>query len=456
MTSQSEFVETICAIATPAGRGGVSIIRISGPQAFSLGQLLSRVVPQPNHAQFCSFRDSEGELIDQGLILYFRHPSSFTGEDVVECHIHGSPVVADEILQVLCGAGARLARPGEFSERAFLNDKIDLAQAEAVSDLINSMSSTAARHAVRSLRGDFSRRIDTLVEALVYLRMYVEAAIDFPEEEVDFLNDERICARFANIRMQIKDLLAKAKHGAVLNEGIRVVIIGDPNAGKSSLLNVLAGYDRAIVTDIAGTTRDLLDMVVTIRGVPVHLTDTAGLRDSQDPIEQEGIKRARDAMQVADAIVLLIDSSLYETPEFHPIWIELASSSLGAKTIIVMNKIDLLNQDPGAFAFHGQPMLRISVRQGAGLDLIETALLNQADFMPQEEGGFLARRRHVDALIRAEQAIDAANLQLHGKRAGELLAEDLRTAQDALGEITGKLSSDDLLGVIFSSFCIGK
>ncbi|HWK54361.1 MAG TPA: tRNA uridine-5-carboxymethylaminomethyl(34) synthesis GTPase MnmE [Hyphomicrobiales bacterium] len=487
--------DTICALATPVGRGGVGIIRVSGPQALALCQRLSGLAPPPNLARLASFRDAAGALIDQGLVLYFQAPASFTGEDVVEFHIHGSPIVADLILSQLNAWGARLARPGEFSEQAFLNDKLDLAQAEAIADLIDSASHTAARYAVRSLRGDFSDAVNALVTDLTRLRVYVEAALDFPDEDVDFLAEQSVKDRLQILEADFARLLQQAKEGVSLREGLHLVLAGAPNAGKSSLLNALAGFDRAIVTDIPGTTRDLLDTQLTLQGLPLHITDTAGLRESTDPVEQEGIRRARQALQQADGILLVIDASqimntaretnqgnrLIEdtadevTPTTvlsnvlspdavlppdlaqEPLWQEFkADPELVAKTLLVLNKIDLCQLPPGTTTIEGRPCIRLSALQRDGLEHLSQALLDLAGFVPREEGGFIARRRHLSALLSAQDALHDAKRQFNATHSGELMAEDLRRAQDALGEITGKVSSDDLLGEIFGSFCIGK
>jgi tRNA modification GTPase len=453
----SVVTDTICALATPVGKGGVGVIRLSGPQSLALCRRLTTFVPEPRLAQFASFKDEQGHLLDQGLILYFQAPRSFTGEDVVELHIHGSPVVADLILARLIAWGARAARPGEFSERAFLNDKLDLAQAEAIADLIDSASATAARYALRSLRGDFSNAVNALVADLTNLRVYVEAAIDFPDEDVDFLAEDSVKNRLNAIQENLDGLLRQARQGVSLQEGLHLVLAGAPNAGKSSLLNALAGFERAIVTDIPGTTRDLLDTRLTLRGLPIHITDTAGLRDSDDPVEKEGIRRARQALLEADGIVLVMDAALSAFPEQHPLWQELqADPALASKTILVLNKVDLGDLPPGLSMVNGRPCVQLSALRKQGLKLLTDVLCELAGFVPQEEGGFMARRRHLSALLTAAAALEHAHIQLHTFRAGELMAEDLRAAQDALGEITGKLTSDDLLGEIFGSFCIGK
>jgi tRNA modification GTPase len=449
--------DTICALATPVGKGGVGVIRLSGPKSLALCRQLSGLIPEPRLARFASFKDAQGQLLDQGLVLYFQGPRSFTGEDVVELHIHGSPVVADLILAQLIAWGARAARPGEFSERAFLNDKLDLAQAEAIADLIDCASATAARYALRSLHGDFSHAVNVLVAELTSLRVYVEAAIDFPDEDVDFLAEESVKNRLNALQESLDALLRQAKQGVSLNEGLHLVLAGAPNAGKSSLLNALAGFERAIVTDIPGTTRDLLDTRLTLRGLPVHITDTAGLRDSDDPVEKEGIRRARQALHDADGIVLVMDASVSASPEQHPLWQELQTDpALANKAILVLNKIDLRDLRPSVSVVSGRHCVRLSALHKQGLGLLTDVLCELAGFVPQEEGGFMARRRHLSALLAAAASLEHARIQLHTFHAGELMAEDLRAAQDALGEITGKLTSDDLLGEIFGSFCIGK
>lgn len=455
--------DTIAAIATPPGRGGVGIIRLSGPAALAIGQAVvgwpeSRAV-EPRHAYHLAFRDVDGSVLDEGLWLYFRAPASFTGEDVIELQGHGGPVILDLLLRRVLSLGARLARPGEFSERAFLNDKLDLAQAEAVADLIDAASEQAARSAVRSLQGEFSRRIDALVEALIALRIYVEAAIDFPDEEVDFLADEAIGHRLAAVQAELATVQHQAGQGALLKEGMTVVIAGPPNAGKSSLLNALAGHEAAIVTDIAGTTRDVLREHIHLDGLPLHIIDTAGLRDSPDVVEQEGIRRAYRAIEQADIVLLVYDGS---QPEISPLALARQFfQPLPARLFFVRNKLDLLPTATQLTDIHSEdggqwPVLSLSARSGLGLQALKEALKRQVGYRPLEGGSFLARRRHLDAIARAEHHLFAAEHQLKVARAGELVAEELRLAQQALGEITGQFSADDLLGRIFASFCIGK
>lgn len=444
--------ETIAAIATPPGRGGIGIVRVSGPAAADIAADMAGTVPEPGRAAFREFRDEEGGLLDQGLLLYFAAPHSFTGEDVVEFHGHGGPVVLDLVLQRTLALGARLARPGEFSERAFLNDKMDLAQAEAVADLIDSGTAQAARAALRSLSGEFSARVHSLVASITGLRTYVEAAIDFPEEEVDFLAEGDVKGKLAAILEEFDALCEAAEQGSLLREGLTVVIAGRPNAGKSSLLNRLAGHEAAIVTHIPGTTRDLLREHVSLDGMPLHLTDTAGLRKSADLVEEEGVRRAWKEMQNADRVLLVVDAKLGLTAEDREIIGALPSE---LPLTVLYNKIDLTGQTPAEDELDGVESLWLSARTGEGLDLLREHLKRSAGFFETSEDGFSARRRHLDALDRAEEHLDEAEAHVEAK-AGELLAEELRLAQLCLSEITGEFTSDDLLGKIFSSFCIGK
>ena len=443
--------DTIAAIATPVGRGGIGIVRISGPAVRTVAGPLLGGLPAARRAEFRTFRDGEGQAIDAGLALYFAAPASFTGEDVLELHAHGGRVVLELLLQRVLELGARPARPGEFSERAFLNDKLDLAQAEAVADLIDSGTAEAARAAMRSLSGEFSARIQELVEAVTSLRAYVEAAIDFPDEEVDFLNEGDVAGRLAAIRERFEALAQAARQGRLLRDGMTAVIAGRPNAGKSSLLNYLAGHEAAIVTDIPGTTRDLLREHVSLDGMPLHLIDTAGLRESGDAVEQEGVRRAKREMQNADRVLLVVDGTRGLTLEDERILKELPAS---LPVTLLFNKLDLGGGTPALEELVGHPRISLSAKTGAGMDLLRSHLKAAAGFQ-QGEGGFSARRRHLDALQRARQHLQAAAEQAQ-VGAGELLAEDLRLAQVALSEITGEFTSDDLLGKIFSSFCIGK
>ncbi|MAT66510.1 MAG: tRNA uridine-5-carboxymethylaminomethyl(34) synthesis GTPase MnmE [Gammaproteobacteria bacterium] len=445
------MTDTIAAIATPAGRGGVGIVRLSGPDVPQIATDWLGRLPAPRRAELHSFRATDGSAIDQGIALYFPAPHSFTGEHVLELHGHGGPVVMDLLLARALELGARLARPGEFSERAFLNDKLDLAQAEAIADLIDSATAEAARAAVRSLEGEFSNRIHELVEGLIQLRMYVEAAIDFPEEEIDFLADAGITDRLRRLTEQFDELQAGARQGRLLREGMRLVIAGRPNAGKSSLLNALAGRESAIVTPIAGTTRDVLREHIQIDGMPLHVIDTAGLRESEDEVEREGVRRAWHEIEQADRLLLVIDSRAGFTEEDQAILDRLPHAL--AHTL-VWNKVDLTDDAPGLDAERNE--VRLSAATGAGLEPLREHLKACMGYVNAEAGGFIARRRHLDALTRARQHLEQGREALQVHRAGELMAEELRLAQTALGEITGEFSSDDLLGRIFTSFCIGK
>lgn len=441
--------DTIAAIATPPGRGGVGIIRVSGPLVKTISKNILGKIPKPRYADHLSFLDQNNQIIDSGLALYFVAPHSFTGEDILELQGHGGPVVMDLLLQRVLKLGARIAKPGEFSERAFLNDKVDLAQAEAIADLIEAGSEQAAKSAVKSLQGEFSRWIDESVEALTHLRMYVEAAIDFPEEEIDFLSDGHVTKSLDNILAEMDKIFSSAQQGVLLRDGMRVVLIGQPNTGKSSLLNALAGRDSAIVTHIAGTTRDVLREEINIDGMPLHVIDTAGLRESDDVVEQEGIKRTWIEIEQADRALLLVDDKTGVTEEDEKIRQKLPKS---LKVSIVRNKIDLSQTS----AAENNNEIALSAKSGEGIGLLREHLKKIMGYTGLTEGVFLARRRHLDALIRAKDFVENGQKQLNESKAGELLAEDLRQAQHALGEITGFVSSDDLLGKIFSSFCIGK
>ena len=448
-------LDTICAQTTPPGRGGVGIIRLSGPNALTYGQQLSRNQGLLRVAHYGPFLDSQGEQVDAGISLYFKAPDSFTGEDVFEFQGHGGQVVMDVLQRELTLLGARVARPGEFSERAFLNDKMDLAQAESIADLIDASSEQAARNALRSLQGVFSTHVNTLVESLIYLRLYVEAAIDFPEEEIDFLADGKVAALLDTARSDLDHLLKQAQQGSLLQEGMQVVIAGAPNAGKSSLLNALAGQDRAIVTDIAGTTRDLLKESINIDGLPLHIIDTAGLRESPDKVEQIGIERAVEAIGQADQVILLQEASDTTTPQKH--WQQLMGAQpIPSALTLVRNKIDLCDQLPNLTQVDGVDCIYVSAKHGQGLDLLRRQLKQVVGYQATLEGGFSARRRHLDALQRCASLLREGAEQLSYRQAGELLAEDLRLAQECLSEITGSFTSDDLLGRIFGSFCIGK
>ena len=450
--------ETIAAVATAQGRGGVGIVRVSGPGARAIGISLSGLEPKPRHAHYGPWHDDDGQVIDQGLLLFFPGPHSFTGEDVLELQGHGGPVVLDMLLQRCLQLGARQARPGEFSERAFLNDKLDLAQAEAIADLIEASSAQAARNALRSLQGEFSRRVHELTERLIQLRIYVEAAIDFPEEEIDFLADGHVLSQLDAVREYLSTVLREAGQGALLRDGMNVVIAGRPNAGKSSLLNALAGREAAIVTDIAGTTRDVLREHIHIDGMPLHVVDTAGLRDTEDQVERIGVERALKAIGEADRVLLVVDSTAPEAADPFALWPEFLDSKPDpARVTLIRNKADLSGE---AVALEtcsdGHVTIALSAKSADGLDLLREHLKACMGFEQTAESGFSARRRHLEALHQAQASLEHGRNQLTLMGAGELLAEDLRQAQQALGEITGAFSSDDLLGRIFSSFCIGK
>ena len=450
--------ETIAAVATAQGRGGVGIVRVSGPRARAIGITLSGFEAKPRHAHYGPWHDNEGEVIDQGLLLFFPGPHSFTGEDVLELQGHGGPVVLDMLLQRCLQLGARQARPGEFSERAFLNDKLDLAQAEAIADLIEASSAQAARNALRSLQGEFSRRVHGLTEKLIALRIYVEAAIDFPEEEIDFLADGHVLGLLDGVRENLSTVLREAGQGALLRDGMTVVIAGRPNAGKSSLLNALAGREAAIVTEIAGTTRDVLREHIHIDGMPLHVVDTAGLRDTEDQVEKIGVERALKAISEADRVLLVVDSTAAEAADPFALWPEfLEQRPDPARVTLIRNKADLSGESVAlATCEDGHVTLGLSAKSTEGLDLLREHLKACMGYQQTTENSFSARRRHLEALRLASSHLEHGRAQLTLAGAGELLAEDLRQAQQALGEITGAFSSDDLLGRIFSSFCIGK
>ena len=450
--------DTIAALATPPGRGGVGILRISGRGAKDVALAVLGKLPKPRYADYLPFRDAEGSTLDQGIALWFPCPNSFTGEDVLELQGHGGPVILDLLLKrVLALPDVRIARPGEFSERAFLNDKLDLAQAEAIADLIDASSEQAARSAMNSLQGAFSIRIHQLVEALTHLRIYVEAAIDFPDEEIDFLSDGKIEAQLNGVMADLDGVRAEARQGSLLREGMKVVIAGRPNAGKSSLLNELAGREAAIVTDIAGTTRDVLREHIHIDGMPLHIIDTAGLREASDEVERIGIERAWNEIEQADRVLFMVDGTTTAATEPAEIWPEFMARLPSTLPItVVRNKADITGEALGLSEVNGHSLIRLSARTGEGIDLLRDHLKQSMGFTSNMEGGFLARRRHLQALEQAAQHLVQGKEQLVSAYAGELLAEELRLAQQALSEITGEFTSDDLLGRIFSSFCIGK
>lgn len=448
--------EVIAAIATPPGRGGVGIIRISGPSLKPYVKSICGRDVTPRTAVYSNFCDSNGNLIDQGLLLYFPGPHSFTGEDVIELHGHGGPVVMDSLLQRTLELGARIAQPGEFSQRAFLNDKIDLAQAEAIADLIDASSQQAARSAVRSLQGEFSQLIHRFVDSLIELRIYIEAAIDFPDEEIDFLSDGKVLTQLTGLIDQLRHILSSAQQGVLLSEGMTVVIAGKPNAGKSSLLNALSGTESAIVTEIAGTTRDVLRQSVHIEGMPLHFVDTAGLRESTDVVEQEGIRRAWLEIEKADRILFVVDVTESTSIHLQELWPEFFARYPERNNItLVFNKLDKV-VDARPVVDTDVARLYVSAKTGAGLDTLKNHLKSCMGYEYSPEGHFMARRRHLDILNKTMDRLLQALQQLQQFNAGELVAEDLRSAQQYLGEITGEFSSDDLLGRIFSNFCIGK
>jgi tRNA modification GTPase len=427
-------------------------VRISGPQALAYGRAITGIEPRPRHAHYCEFTDADSRLIDEGLFIYFAAPNSFTGEDVVELQGHGGPVVMDLLLERCVQLGARIAQAGEFSERAFLNDKLDLAQAEAIADLIDSETRAAARLAVRSLHGDFSERVHALVERVTHLRMYVEAAIDFPEEEIDFLSDGKVEADLLSIIETVEQLQASANVGRVLRDGMNLVIAGLPNAGKSSLLNALAGSESAIVTDIPGTTRDVLRERIQIDGMPVHLIDTAGIRESDDAVEQIGVERARREIEQADRILWVYDGEADpEHQAFDP-----AHLPQAVPVTFVHNKADQSGVPPGRIQDISETTFALSAKQGEGIDALRLHLRESMGLEQTTQGEFIARRRHLDAIARGHAHLLDARSAMDAGMEGELIAEDLRLCQNALGEITGQFSADDLLGEIFGSFCIGK
>lgn len=446
--------DTIAAIATPSGCGGVCIIRISGPEAVSIARSLLGKCPQPRYATYGRFKDNKQQLIDEGLAIYFPAPHSFTGEDVLELHGHGGLVVSDMLLQAALDAGARMAQPGEFSQRAFLNNKLDLVQAEAIAALIDAGSRRAARAALRTLEGEFSAHITSLLDELVSLRVYVESAMDFADEEIELLQSGDIEARLQKLNRRLEQIRQSANRGRVLGEGLQIVIAGRPNAGKSSLMNTLSGRDSAIVTEIPGTTRDVIREQLTIEGIPVHLYDTAGIREAAEVIEQEGIRRAKDSLSKADVVLWVHDDTTEIKQQDYCDYRE-------AQLILVKNKIDLTKTSPGLTKQDGQVIIAISLKTQTGVDLLRQQIVRAADVQADsEENEYSARRRHLDALAKAEASLKLASYrlqeQMQNDTGGELLAEELRQAQRALNEITGEFTSDDLLGKIFTEFCLGK
>ncbi len=446
----SSRIDSIAAIATAPGRGGIGVVRVSGCDLLAFAETLTGVTPQARRATLCDFLGAEGGAIDRGIVLFFPAPNSFTGEDVLELQGHGGPVVMQILLARCIELGARVAEPGEFTKRAFLNDKLDLVQAEAVADLIEASTAAAVRSALRSLSGDFSREVHALVRRLIELRMLVEATLDFPEEEVDVLKDTDAAERLSVFRADLDSLLSRARAGHVLRSGLHVVLAGMPNVGKSSLLNRLAGEERAIVTEIAGTTRDAVRETIQINGIPLHIIDTAGLRDTDDIVEKIGIERAWSEIQRADVVLQILDARSGETPADHAIAVRLPA---GIERIAVENKCDLAGQGAARYTEAGRVHLRLSAKTGDGIDLLRDELLRVAGWSGHGEDVVLARERHLEALtVAAEKSALAARCLAQI----ELCAEELRLAQEALSRITGEFRADDLLGEIFSRFCIGK
>jgi tRNA modification GTPase len=450
--------DTIVAQATAPGRGSVGIVRISGPHAKQIAHLILKKCPAPRLATYQAFYDSKQRVIDKGIALYFVSPHSFTGEDVLELQGHGGQVVMQLLIDTCLQSGlVRLAKPGEFSEQAFLNDKMDLTQAEAIADLINASSQQAAKSALRSMQGEFSNQIKNLVEKVIYLRMYVEAAIDFPEEEINFLGDGIVQHNLATIVTLLTDIMHQAKQGSLLRDGMNVVIVGRPNAGKSSLLNALSGKQSAIVTDIAGTTRDVLKEHIHIDGMPLHIIDTAGLRDNAGTVEKIGIERAWQEIENADRILFIVDAEKEVNTQPHAIWPEFyAKLPENAAITIIRNKCDLSQEAPGIDSSQEYPVINLSATEKKGISSLTEHLKECMGFDQVGEDQIIARQRHITALRKAQQHINIGKEQLESAMAGELLAEELRIAQVYLNEITGEFTSDDLLGKIFSSFCIGK
>jgi|TARA_B110000091_G_scaffold24477_1_gene23118 tRNA modification GTPase len=468
-TLPTYYQETIAAQATAPGRGGVGIIRISGPEAINAAVTILGKVPEIRKAEYLPFRDKNNQVLDQGIALFFKAPNSFTGEDVLELQGHGGPVILDMILkEVLAIDKIRMAKPGEFSEQAFLNDKLDLTQAEAIADLINSSSEQAAKCALQSLQGNFSKLVNEMVENIIHLRMYVEAAIDFPEEEIDFLADKKIVNDLRAIITKVENVRQQAQQGSIIREGMRVVIAGRPNAGKSSLLNALSGKETAIVTDIAGTTRDVLTEQIHIDGMPLHIIDTAGLRESTDKVEKIGIERAWQEINQADRVLLMVDATEHNSvkndeltikrdwPEFF----EKIPNNIGLT--IIRNKADISNATTGyievndSTADNLHSIITLSAKTGDGVDSLKEHLKEIMGYQGSTEGSFMARRRHLIALENTHEHLKIGLEQLESYVAGEILAEELRICQQELDQITGEFTSDDLLGKIFSSFCIGK
>ena len=443
--------DTITALATPLGKGGIGVVRVSGPLVELVAKEMVGGLPGQRVAAYRNFFDGQGTAIDQGLVLYFKGPNSFTGEDVLELQGHGGPVVMNLIVARVLELGARLAKPGEFSERAFLNDKMDLSQAEAIADLIDSASSQAAKSALRSLQGEFSNKVNVIIEGLVALRVYVEAAIDFPEEEIDFLDNPKIVVDLNTLVEEIGQLTEQAGQGALLREGVSIVLAGRPNAGKSSLMNCLTGQDTSIVTEIAGTTRDVVNELIHIEGVPVRLIDTAGLRKGNNPVEIEGVRRAEKEIALADYVLVVVDLDAHQKDLSAHVDELLAALPKVENYCVALNKADLWQPESIS-----EKQVLVSAKTGAGVEVLRSIISQGIGLKVGNEGTFIARARHLDALQRGIESLVRGQALFGDNTAGELLAEELRSCQQALGEITGEFTSDDLLGSIFANFCIGK
>jgi tRNA modification GTPase len=450
VASVNNISDTIAAIATASGAGGIGVVRISGPNCKYLATKILGVCPLPRYAAYLNFEQANGDLIDRGIAIYYKAPNSFTGEDVLELQAHGGTALLQILLARCIELGARQAEPGEFTRRAYLNEKIDLAQAEAVADVINASTLEAAQSAMRSLSGEFSQSINKLLNQLIDLRLYVEACLDFPEEEIDFITQGKVAEKVLKNQHALATIFSKAKQGAILRDGILVVLIGQPNVGKSSLLNALAGEEVAIVTPIAGTTRDAIKSAIQINGVPLHIIDTAGLRETDDEVEKIGIARTYRATESAHIALFLVDSSHGIGDEELSI---LKSLPQEITKIWVHNKIDLTHENPEIINKSEEIHIFLSAKTGLGLDLLKQQLLTKVGYQHNSEGVFMARARHLEALKKVEQHLVSASLQINS---AELLAEELRLAQVALSTITGEFTQDDLLGEIFSKFCIGK
>ena len=442
--------DSIAAIATAPGSGGIGVVRVSGPASVQIALGILGTCPPPRHAGYLAFKEADGSLIDRGIAIYFAAPHSYTGEDVLELQAHGGPALMQLLLARCIALGARQAEPGEFTRRAYLNDRLDLAQAEAVADVISAATAEAARSAMRSLSGEFSQRIHALLNQLINLRIYVEACLDFSEEDIDFITQGSVSAKLADISKQLQSVFAGARQGNLLREGIQVVLVGQPNVGKSSLMNQLAGEEVAIVTPIAGTTRDSIKSAIQISGVPLHIIDTAGLREPEDEVEQHGIIRTWRALENANVALLLVDVTQGITKTEKSILGRLPSV---LPRVWVHNKIDLTTDSPKYVELEGETHIHLSAKTGAGMDLLRSQLLKLVGWQPSGEGVFMARARHLLALEMVEKNLAQSALLLTQP---ELLAEELRQAQESLNSITGEFTPDDLLGEIFSRFCIGK